>query len=694
LLQRLARALEEQDRSKQLYDAMKRGRDGRASAIQEFDDFEAYRDEIRKIKERCVGRLGDLIDRFVQEAGRRGAHVYLARDGREAISYVMGIVKRIRGKRIIKSKSLTSEEIGFNAPFESEGYEVYETDLGEWIIQVAGEKPVHLVFPAIHKTAGEVAQNFSTKYSEPISPDIEEIMRFVRRTLRKVFLDADIGVSGANVAIAETGSVVIETNEGNGRLVTSIPRVHVVLMGMEKVVERIDDALPLIRAHAVSATGQRTTTYVTVLSGRSPLAGEERELHIVILDNGRSKMLGDEWFKEALYCIRCGACMNICAPYGVATGHLFGHIYPGPIGIPWTANVHGLEKAKFAHLCISCGLCKEICPVEIDIPMMIARVKELDIERHGQLAVNKVLESYESLAPLLSKIAPLWNWLARKSAFRALLEAALGIERSRPLPEFKRETFFKWYKKNYSEGGREEKVVFFVDFFANYVQPELAISVAKILDRAGIGIILPPQKSSGYPYISYGDLRKAREVAEYNVDNLYPYASRGYAIISLEPTATYALKEVYPKLLGGDERSIVVRSATHEVMEYILKLFEDGRIEIRRSRKERVGFHVSCHQRSISAGRYSIELLRRAGLDVILRETGMCCGMGGTFGLKKGPLGHGLSMAIGEHLFRLFREEKIDYIVTESSVCKMHLEKGTGLRVVHPLTILYELICS
>lgn len=676
-----------------LYNAMKRGRDGRAATIREFEDFNLYRHEIRRIKEKSIENMGELLNRFIKEAEKRGAKVYVAKNGDEAISYIMDVVKRIGGKIIIKSKSLTSEEIEFNEAFEEAGYQVYETDLGEWVIQVAREKPVHLVFPAIHKTAEEVAVSFSRKYSESVDKDISSIMNFVRKKLRTVFLNAEVGVSGANVAIAETGSVIIETNEGNGRLVTSIPKVHIVLMGMEKIVEKIEDALPLIRGHAVSATGQRTTTYVSIITGRSPIAGDEkRELHIVILDNGRSSMREDKWFKEALYCIRCGACMNICAPYGAATGHVFGYIYPGPIGIPWTANVHGLDKAKFAHLCISCGLCKEICPADIDIPMMIARVKELDVNMHGQLRVNRVLESYESFAPLMSNVAPIWNWLAKRKITRILMEKLLGIERNRPLPEFRRETFIKWYRRNYKEKGYEKKVVLFVDFFANYVKPELAVAVVDILDRAGFDVLVPPQKSSGYPYISYGDLKKAAEVAAYNVDNLYPYAEKGYDIVSIEPTATYTLKWTYPKLLDFDERSRIVASKTYEVMEYIWMLYNRGVVRVERELKGRVGFHIPCHQRSLSSGKYSIALLREAGLEIEVKETGMCCGMAGTFGLKHGPIGFELSIAIGEPLFQLFKNDKLDYIVTESSVCKIQLEQGTGLNVIHPLEVLNNVI--
>jgi len=673
---------------------MKRGREGRAKTVQEFENFEEYRREIKRIKERSIAELERLLELFSTQATRKGARIFLARDAKSAVDYIIDVASRRAGKTIVKSKSLTSEEIEMNEPLEKSGYHVYETDLGEWIIQEAREKPYHLVFPAIHKTSREVAELFSSHSNQPLKPDLQEIMTFVRSTLREVFLSADIGVSGANVAVAESGTVVVETNEGNARLVTSIPRTHIVIMGMEKIVERFEDALPLIKAHGVSATGQRTTTYVSLITGRSPLAGDhDREMHIVILDNGRSRMREDTWFREALHCIRCGACMNICAPYGASGGHVFGYIYPGPIGIPWTANVHGLDKAKFAHLCISCGLCKEICPVDIDIPMMIAKVKQLDVEKYGQPLVNRVLEAYETIAPLASSLAPIWNRVMQMAVTRILLEKIVGIERRRPLPQFRRQTFTKWWQKHAKPPNHaHRKAALFVDFFANYVDPQPAISLVRLLEGAGVQVTVPRQKTSGYPYISYGDLGKAEAVARQNTDSLYPLVADGYDVVSLEPTATYALRLVYPKLLGQGEkaRSVAVRS--FEASEYLWMLAQQGKVKLNKTLSGRAGLHIPCHERALSSGSYTLGLLRQAGLDVEVRETGMCCGMAGTFGLKKGALGYDLSVAIGRPLFELFKD--VDFIVTESGICKIQLQQGTGLPVLHPLILLGQAVTN
>ena len=248
------------------------------------------------------------------------------------VNYCLELARKRSASVIAKSKSLTTEEIELNQPLVKAGIEVVETDLGELIIQLVNEKPFHLVFPSVHKMAPEVAEIFSRATGKKVANDIPTIMKVVREYLRPVFLDADIGLTGANIGIAETGGICIETNEGNGRLVSSIGGCHICVIGMEKIVESIEDAMLMILAHPISASGQLPTTYVTWMHGRSPLGDREesatRESHVIILDNGRSEMRDDPVMREALYCIRCGACMNICPTYGVVGGHTFGHIYP------------------------------------------------------------------------------------------------------------------------------------------------------------------------------------------------------------------------------------------------------------------------------------------------------------------------------------------------------------------------------
>ncbi len=692
MVERVSKILVAGGRGGLLSEAMKRGREGRLRALQTLEDPHKFRMECRRIKERSIANMDLLLEKFTANARRRGAKIFLARDGWEAVNYIINVATNVGARTIAKTKSLTTEEIEINKPLEEKGFEVIETDLGERIIQLAGEKPFHLVFPAVHKSVMEVAELFSQLVGYNVSPRIDDVMRAVRKSLRNIFLQADIGITGANIAIAETGTVVIETNEGNEQLVTSIPRIHIVVMGLEKIVDTLEEAVNLIRAHPISSTGQLLTNYVSFISGkpaRGPHQESEGEMHIIILDNGRRAISEDKLFKEALYCIRCGACMNICPTYSIVGGHVFGHIYPGPIGIPWTAKIHGLDKATFSTLCISCGLCREVCPADIDIPMMIAGVKMMDLVRGRQPLVNKVLMEYERLYKLASNIAPLFNWLIRRSMVRVFLEQIVGIDRRRQIPPVSHITFKKWFSRRPRHGGNQGlKAALFIDFFPNHVKPMLAMRLVEVLEAAGVMVDLPPQRSSGYPYFAYGELEKALETAQYNVSHLMDAVEKGYEIVSLEPTATYSLKFTYPRILDSTPGSTKVALRTYGVMEYLAKLVDMGRLEVSTSSSKKVGVHIPCHQRPLDGAANTIKLLRMAGHVVEVIETGTCCGMAGSFGMKKGLLGYDLAVEVGGELFQLFKQSGVEIIATESSVCSIHLEQGTGIIVLHPLELL------
>ncbi len=700
LEEKIDHALKERSSRTALYRAMKRGRDSRHKAVGALPGGESFRNTVRSVKVRCLDQQDELVDRFAGKVRERGAMVFMANDGPAAISYILDIVKRRGAGTVAKSKSLTSEEIEVNHPLEEAGVDVIETDLGELIIQKVNEKPFHLVFPAVHKTAVQVAEIFREVTQQDVPNDVDAIMRIVRKYLRPIFLNADIGMTGANVGVAETGAIVIETNEGNARLVSSIPDVHICIMGREKIVDTVEDALQMMLAHPISAVGQHLTTYVTMMGGRSPLGEGEgrgpRESHIIILDNGRSKMREDPLFKDALNCIRCGACMNICPTYGVVGGHTFGYIYPGPIGIPWTSEVHGLDKAaEFAPLCVSCGLCKEICPAGIDIPMMIAGVKDRDGEQNGHPRVNRILMAAEGMAKFGCATAPVSNWMMRNGLFRWAMEAFTGIDRRRALPPFRRQTLSKWFRKRGAVQRSKDPVrraVFFADIYAAYNAPELGRAAVGALEALGCEVILPRQRGSGYPYIGYGDLKRAEKLADENVRLMMPHIGAGYDVVATEPTAAYCLKVSYPKLLHGREDAQAVADRTFELFAYLemLETLAGGAEQTTLYKGRRFGFHVSCHQRPLDAGRQAMDYLRRRGAEVELVQTGTCCGMAGTFGMKKGLLGYELSQAVGEPLFQAFQEANVDTIVTESSVCAIHLREGTGIRVIHPLELLME----
>jgi L-lactate dehydrogenase complex protein LldF len=691
LLSKLKRALKDRESSDKFWGAMTKARANRAALLQkERLDMRAIKESNKALKTAAVADT-KLVDEFAENVRRNGGKVFLAKTGAEAISYVEELSKRVGAKLIVKAKSLTSDEIEFTRELEKAGIRSVETDLGELIIQLAGETPVHLVMPAAHKSVKEIAQLVSGVVGKELPPDDQAILGAVRAYLRRLFLAADIGVSGANIGVAETGSIVIETNEGNGRLVTSLPKVHLVIIGMEKIVPRWEDATYLVKGHSASATGQNMTVYVSVITQHAPLAGstEGREYHVIILDNGRSRMRDDPWFSDALNCIRCGACMNVCPTYGIAGGHTFGHIYPGPIGIPWTAEVHGLDKATFAHLCVSCGLCKEICPVDINIPMMIAKVKEREVQENGQPAVNGFFMASETLAKLASATAPVSNWFLRRAATRAAMEPLFGVDRRRTLPSFSRKRLRARISLLGSGTGESGRVIFFPDVYADYNDPELGLRAVKILLALGYRVDVPNLRWSGMPYISYGDIAKATAVAKLNLETLKPYLDEGYSVVSTEPTAVYMFREVYPTLAPG-ELAESARERSSPFFGFIQDRLRDLELAAAYPTAEAIGFHIPCHDRSVSGGRPAMEFLGAAGYEVQVVENGTCCGMAGTFGMKRGDLGYNLSMEVGDHLFRLLKESGRKLVATESSVCSMQIADGVGVKVVHPLRMVEE----
>ncbi len=354
----------------------------RAAALDELPGADAWRDHARRIRAHTLARLDRYLDQFVGAVEARGGHVHYAHTEEDAVRYVCELAA-LRGLRLaVKSKSMISEEISLNQHLEQAGVRVVETDLGEFVVQLAGEHPSHIVMPIIHKTRGQVADLFRRLLgaNDEDVADVGQMTQFARRILRGEFLNADLGVSGVNFGVAETGSLCIVTNEGNGRLVTTLPRVHVAMMGIERLVPTMPDLGAMLQVLARSATGQRLTVYTNVINGprlRTEPDGPE-ELHVVLLDNGRSRVLGSE-LAEILYCIRCGACLSACPVYQQIGGHAYGSIYSGPIGAVLTPALRGIAgAADLPHASSLCGACRDVCPVRIDIPRMLLKLRADD----------------------------------------------------------------------------------------------------------------------------------------------------------------------------------------------------------------------------------------------------------------------------------------------------------------------------
>ena len=397
--------------------------DLRREAFGEFPEGEALRDRARAIKEATLRRLDHYLEQLIDNVEHLGGRVHFATTPEDARRIILDIAKRSGTRMAVKSKSMATEEIHLNEALAAAGVTPVETDLGEYIIQLAHERPSHIIAPAIHKTKGQVADLFARELKRSnVAADPEVLTAIARAELREKFLQADMGITGANFAVADTGTVVLVTNEGNGRMVTTLPRVHVAVMGVEKVVPSMTDLAVFLAILAKSATGQKLSVYTTLVRGpRTPgeLEGPE-EFHLVLLDNGRIDQIGG-MLREALSCLRCGACLNVCPVYRAIGGHAYGHTYPGPIGILLTAMTHGPESVKdLAHASSLCGACVDACPVRIDIPRMLIELrKEIDEKRIAPWTERLVFKAFAWLlqrSALYRRAAPLARVLQRPFA--------------------------------------------------------------------------------------------------------------------------------------------------------------------------------------------------------------------------------------------------------------------------------------
>ena len=390
----------------------------RLAATSQLTNWEDLRTKARTIKDDVLSHLDKYLEQFVANAESRGAKFHWARDAQEANNIILGLAKERNAQIIVKSKSMTTEETHLNVALEGAGIQVVETDLGEYIIQLAQETPSHIIVPAIHKTKRQIAELFTEELGMAPTDDVDKLTSTAREKLRDRFATADIGISGVNFGIAETGTILILENEGNIRLTTSLPRVHIALMGIEKILPRFADLDIFLKLLPRSGTGQRLTTYQSFITGTKTDNDSEgpEELHVVMLDNGRSRMLAHPVTRQSLACIRCGACLNACPVYQNIGGHAYGSVYPGPIGAVITPQLMGLEKTQQLPYASSlCGACREVCPVKIDIPRLLLHLRSEITENASPEVVQAKPKTAERLVFKLWQITMTKPWLYRLS---------------------------------------------------------------------------------------------------------------------------------------------------------------------------------------------------------------------------------------------------------------------------------------
>ncbi|MBD3165022.1 DUF3390 domain-containing protein [bacterium] len=428
-----------------------RARDARAA---EWPDFEDRRDRITNRRQSAVENLPALHEQLVARWEENGVTAHYAADAGEAAGLVVGLIQKTGVDRIVKSKSMLTEEIGLNNALEQAGIHPVETDLGEYIVQLRGEVPSHITMPAMHLNRRDVGRLFAEKLGVPYTDDPPTLTRYAREALRKEFLSARVGICGVNFAVAETGHIATVTNEGNGRMVTSQPDMVIALMGWERVTQSLGDLAELWQLLSRSGTGQRTTVYLNLMQGPAEGPTGPREVHIVVVDNGRKKVHADREMQEVLRCIRCGACQNACPVYRQVGGHPYGGVYAGPIGKVLEPALHGVDEAPHHPFASSlCGACEEICPVKIPIPKLL-----LDL-RHKRVGTRSKHDPEHTVWRVYREV------MSEPGRYEAAARVARGAQRlfpggampipgwtdHREAPKFAAQSFREWY------AGREQK---------------------------------------------------------------------------------------------------------------------------------------------------------------------------------------------------------------------------------------------
>ncbi len=654
-------------------------------------DVPALTREIAAGKDAALPRLEELYETFKARAEAAGVKVHLAQTALEANEIIAGIARDRGVRKIVKSKSMTAEETFLNNHLENEGFEVVETDLGEWIIQLRHEGPSHMVLPAIHLSRQEVADLFSKVTGEPQEPDIGQLVKVARRELRKAFLEADMGISGANFAIAETGTLGIISNEGNARLTTTLPRVHVALVGLDKLIPDLATALRILKILPLKATGQVITSYVSWITGANECApgpGGKKEMHVVFLDNGRLALARDKVFSEALRCVRCGSCANVCPIYGLVGGHNYGHVYIGAIGLILTYFYHGRKNARaIVANCLNCQACKAVCPAGIDLPHLIKETycQVLQGEEKQPLKnrlLRRVLKDRRLFHFLLRRASLVQKPLATQEGFLRHLPFFFGKEHEfRSLPVIARIPFRDLWPRLYQQVAKPRyRVALFGGCLVDFVYPEQGVALMKLLKDQKVQVEYPlGQTCCGLPAKMMGEKEVAREVALQNLAALDP-ADYDY-ILTLCASCGSHLKEAYPKLLAETPGAAVkVQQLLDKLIDFssfftrVLKV----KPEMFKGSKKKVAYHSPCHLcRGLGVVQEPRELLATAGLEYLpARDEDTCCGMGGSFSAEFPEL----SAELLKKKLDAVAETGADLLVTDCPGCVLQLRGGMDKR--------------
>ncbi len=613
-------------------------------------DFEALRRQIAATKSDVRERQAQLLDQFTANAEAAGAIVYLAEDAADANRYIADLARRKKATLAVKSKSMVSEEIHLNKALEKAGTRALETDLGEWIVQLAGQRPSHMVMPAIHMFKEEVAELFGKETGRREAAEIEHLVEVARGQLRQSYFAAEIGITGANIAVAETGGIALVTNEGNARLASTLPPVHVALIGMEKLVPTLEDAAQIIQVLPKNATGQLLTSYVTWIRGAVPSAAADKELHLVVLDNGRSSLADSPHCRDALNCIRCGACANVCPVYQTVGGHVFGHIYIGAIGIILTAFYHGLDNAaELVKACIGCRSCVAVCPANIDLEEIILQLRETVSNKEGigagkALVFRKVMQNRKLFHTMIRAAGMLQKPVTRgERTIRHLPLFFSPLTEWRTLPAIADKPLREIFGAHTRKLERPRyRVALFGGCANDFLYPELGLDLIELMHGFNVEISYPPgQNCCGIPAIYSGEKETAVELARQNIEALL--ADDPDYVLTTCPTCAVALKKNFVDYLKDDpvwaERAEKLSAKTVDAAGFVLNRLAGAERLAGVAAGEKVTYHDSCHlKRGLDVWREPRELLTTAGHELVeMTHADRCCGFGGSYSFSSHP---------------------------------------------------------
>ncbi|MGI8854760.1 MAG: LUD domain-containing protein [Thermomicrobiales bacterium] len=677
--------------------------------------FEELRDRLAAVKDAVIDDLPGYFATFKENAERNGAIVYASTSAEDANRYIADLCARKGITGLTKSKSMVTEEIGLGPYLEERGIRIVETDLGEWLVQLAHDRPSHIIAPAIHMDRFDTARLLSPATGEDLQPDdITGQVAAARRTLRQDFLAAHLGISGANALIAETGAMLLVTNEGNAELVTSIPDVHVVVVGYEKLLPTMADAMLQLRLLARSATGQAISVYSTFVTGPDRPG---KEMHYVFVDNGRMAMREDDIFSDALRCIRCGACADVCPPYQVVGGHAFGYIYTGAIGLVNTGFHNGWENAAGPQsLCVSCNACATVCPVAIPLPQQILEVRRRTVAEFGLPWYKRPALELWTSAALFDKAARLAGRLGTPLAGPdGFLPHLPGMDRyqnwrSLPIPakEPARERLFGGQTEGVPDapllspplletGATGTRVAYFIQCFTDRLFPPMAEATVRVMQACGAHVVVPvSQHCCGLPAFDSGDWLRAKVMAKATIEGLE--AADADWIVTAGASCAVAITHDYQQLFADDpawqSRAAALAARTLDLTSFLTRVacLPDGALAAPGG--EPVTYHNFCQSHNVLGLKEEPRALieRVMGLELVeLPEAAVCCGFGGSVSADYPELSEGI---LARKLANV-DETGVRTLVTDNPGCIMHLRggmdaSGRAVRVLHLAELLDE----